>query len=884
MKLNNLSIIVIKNLLVILLLSEVSLYAKNGAYINVAGNKISIGNNYIERVITFQGNRASTTQIFNKLSGTFYNVNADEFALRVIFSVTGPAFSKNQNGEEPVVLTSGDFKFDGYKTTNLNQDGKELTLKFEFNCEFTAFRVKVNYEVYPNNFYMRKFIEISDTSFGMQFLDKIFLESITFEQKEFSHGQFGQPVFNKNIFLGVEYPTAENTIDAGKVTVGYIVGKNITKDIYTSHTAVLGVSVSSAKLEQTFMNYVDKLKVKGTRPFLLYNTWYDLKRTRQADGPESIMNETNVLKRIDTLKKYFNKYNIHLNSVVLDEGWDNLHSMWEIDSTRFPNGFTPLVSALKKMHSSLGLWTSPFGGYKLREIRVDWARKHGYEIDGDGFCLAGTKYKTALKKAMTDFTKEYNVGYFKWDGFLYACNQLNHGHLPGIYSREAIVSAYIDLMKSVRKINPDIFLNITSDTWLSPWWLQYADCIWMQGRDFAYVKDVPCINERDKAITYKDGVLWDDFQKKHLLFPMSSIMTHGIIKGQLNLLGGKNESFDSFCNEVMMYFGRGVMMWELYVTPDLLSNKDWSAIADAVKWAKANKNVLKKTKMILGNPLKREVYGYLHMTKGKGILVLRNPDVNEHDAEFTFSGNLGNIDPLTDYYVKVIYPYNYIFPLTVKLNDKINIPLTGYEILTAELIPSKKIDKNLPVGVKYSINNNTITVYGETGSKEKIESINKGKIAEVNFSGKPRKININKNVFAIRNNELNAIYNVNVPANYKNVRIGFLLEPSSSVKGISLPHAKILINGIQTKVNVVQQNGNWFWMTADLVSAGNKISCKINLDKNVNWKTSTWLFAAEQLSGKTFGQKQISKDNILPDEPYPSNINHVIVPLNRGTE
>ncbi len=52
MKPNNLSKTVIKNLLVILLLSAVSLYAKNDAYINVAGNKISIGNNYIERVIT----------------------------------------------------------------------------------------------------------------------------------------------------------------------------------------------------------------------------------------------------------------------------------------------------------------------------------------------------------------------------------------------------------------------------------------------------------------------------------------------------------------------------------------------------------------------------------------------------------------------------------------------------------------------------------------------------------------------------------------------------------------------------------------------------------------------------------------------------------------
>ncbi len=97
--------------------------------------------------------------------------------MRVVYSVTGPPPSKNQNGEDPVILTSDDFKYDGYETSDLNRDGKKLTLKFDFNSEFTAFMVKVNYEIYPDNFYMRKYVEISDTASGMQFLDKIFLES-----------------------------------------------------------------------------------------------------------------------------------------------------------------------------------------------------------------------------------------------------------------------------------------------------------------------------------------------------------------------------------------------------------------------------------------------------------------------------------------------------------------------------------------------------------------------------------------------------------------------------------------------------------------------------------------------------------------------------------
>ena len=48
---------------------------------------------------------------------------------------------------------------------------------------------------------------------------------MSFELSDFSHGQFGQPVFNKDIFLGVEYPTAENKIESDNIMCGYTVGQ-----------------------------------------------------------------------------------------------------------------------------------------------------------------------------------------------------------------------------------------------------------------------------------------------------------------------------------------------------------------------------------------------------------------------------------------------------------------------------------------------------------------------------------------------------------------------------------------------------------------------------------------------------------------------------------
>jgi len=484
---------------------------------------------------------------------------------------------------------------------------------------------------------------------------------------------------------------------------------------------------------------------------------------------------------------------------------------------------------------------------------------------------------------MVNYAKKYDLGYFKWDGFLLASNDPGHGHLPGIYSREANVSTYIDIIKAVRKVNPDIFLNITTGTWLSPWWLEYADCIWMQGEDYGYAENVPSLNDRDKAITYKDAVLWNDYRKFNLLFPMSSLMTHGIIKGRLNFLGGKNESLDSFSNAVMMYFGRGVMMWELYVSPDLLSNGEWNAIASSIKWAKANKRVLEKTRMILGNPIKDQAYGYLHMRKDKGILLLRNPDVSRRTVSIDMTPGLGDIDPSTEYYVKVIYPYNLILPNPVKMNQNLTVKLNGYEVLAAELIPAGKMDKKLPVGVKYAFDNGRIIVYGEPGNQQTIESVGKRKLGNIRFGKKGADPDFAEES-PTKNDGRTFVSHVKIslPNNYQNAKFGFLLKSDTALGKKNKPDFKIKINGSEAKVHVEQEHGKWFWVTATMASGENQIDYSASFVSPEKGQISSWIISDELLTGKRLGRvssKSSINHEILPAKPYPANIQKDIIPI-----
>ncbi len=174
------------------------------AYIVHEGNRLVIGNNSIERILEVRPGSASTIRIRNKVSGTGYVVRSDEFALRMVFSGMWPAYSKLQNGENPVLVTSKDFVFQGYESSELKNNGKKLSLRYSFNQDAAAFTVLVNYEIFPGEYCMQKWIEISDSSSGMQFVDAAYLESLTFEKKDFSHGQFGQPVFDDDIFFGVD--------------------------------------------------------------------------------------------------------------------------------------------------------------------------------------------------------------------------------------------------------------------------------------------------------------------------------------------------------------------------------------------------------------------------------------------------------------------------------------------------------------------------------------------------------------------------------------------------------------------------------------------------------------------------------------------------------
>src|ERR1700734_4296330 len=101
------------------------------------------------------------------------------------------------------------------------------------------------------------------------------------------------------------------------------------------------------------------------------------------------------------------------------------------------------------------------------------------------------------------------------------------------------------------KKKPAIFINLTTGTTASPFWLFYADSIWRGGEDhdFSGVG-----TPRQRWITYRDAQTYKNIVQKGPLFPLNSLMLHGIVyaKQAKDLATDPN---NDFADEVHSYFG-----------------------------------------------------------------------------------------------------------------------------------------------------------------------------------------------------------------------------------------------------------------------------------------------------------------------------------------
>ncbi|HEX3525751.1 MAG TPA: twin-arginine translocation signal domain-containing protein [Thermoanaerobaculia bacterium] len=417
----------------------------------------------------------------------------------------------------------------------------------------------------------------------------------------------GSPVTAGPWFFGLEHPLSASSAGGERVRCTFTQTLPIKDGQSAELSAVIGIA-RPGQMRRDFLRYVERERAHPYRTFLHYNSWYDI-------GYFSPFDEAAALDVIETFGRELHmQRGVILDSFLFDDGWDD-HKLWGFNSG-FPHGFTPLRDAAARYGSAPGVWLSPWGGYgKPRAERLLFGKEQKFETNEEGFALSGPVYYRRFREVCLDMVRRYGVNQFKIDG-----TGSTGTVIPGSDFGSDFEAA-IRLMSDLRAEKPDLYINLTTGTYPSPFWLRTADSIWRGGEDHEFTG---VGSDRQRWITYRDADTFQGVVEPGPLFPLNSLMLHGLIYAR----HAKNLSTDpqgDFRSEIRSYFGTGTQLQEMYVSPSLLTASNWDDLAEAALWSRRNAATLVDTHWIGGHPGRLEVYGWAAWSPGHGILTLRNP-------------------------------------------------------------------------------------------------------------------------------------------------------------------------------------------------------------------------------------------------------------------
>ena len=470
----------------------------------------------------------------------------------------------------------------------------------------------------------------------------------------------------------------DRTTMAPNVYCAYARNAPLAKGRTYQSSMVTGVT-PKGQLRRSFLYYRERERSHPYRTFLHYNSWYDI-------GYFTPYNERDCLETIEAFgRELVEKRGVVLDSFLFDDGWDNYDSIWEFHDG-FPNGFHKVAAATAKYGTAPGVWLSPWGGYGgPREKRVAIGRKEGLDIYEDSkdpaFKMSGPKYNERFKKVCLDMVRNYGVNQFKFDGV---------GSAEGVSPADAAqdFEATIELIRTLRKEKKEIYINLTTGTWPSPFWLNYADSIWRGGFDHGLAGDVG--SDRQKWITYRDGHTYQNIVTQAPLYPLNALMFHGVIYAKKAYANMNLDPQNDLQSEIRSGFGSGSQLQELYITPALMTKENWDDLADAAKWARKNAKVLVDTHWVGGNPMKQEIYGWASWNKTKGCLTLRNasdkPQSINLDAQKIFELPEGAVQT---YELQSPYKDQRIQEFMLSAGRNMKITLQPFEVLVFDATPDE---------------------------------------------------------------------------------------------------------------------------------------------------------------------------------------------------
>lgn len=555
------------------------------------------------------------TELFKVLLGDGSTVAASKMKLEDVKIVT--------LGEDPSAATA-----------SLRYAGKALEARFTYGDLSITWRAVLR----DGSHYLHTEMDIKaarDLSMkGIVAMNYLVAKNSAYTAPEVVGNTRGAILASNHIFAGLETPMGLNSCkDEGNAT--HIEGlwrRNTTLKAGKTWniSSVVGL-VAPNQLRRSFLAYSERERAVAWRPYPVYISWYELNIDRNNAPAPSYKGNMTVEQCADVVSHwkthFYDKYQMAPKAFVWDDGWDQ-YGTWTFNPN-FPNGFDEPANEAKQMGTGIGAWLGPVGGYgQSGEYRRAYWRSKG------GMQLSNEDYYNFFIRCCTNMIDRYDFRFFKFDGISAQASAIGPDEgTRGEENAEAIIS----IERAVRQKRPDIFLNTTVGTWASPFWFHFTDAVWRQEGDYGEAGDQG--TDRERWITYRDRLVYQNFIQRSPVCPINTLMTHGFILSRWGAVS-KNMDYDGIVREMRCAFACGSGMVELYNDYKLMDEiKDnqgnagalWKDLAECIKWQQEQADVLPDVHWVGGNPWdgkKANVYGWAAWNGKKSVLTLRNPSAS----------------------------------------------------------------------------------------------------------------------------------------------------------------------------------------------------------------------------------------------------------------
>lgn len=555
------------------------------------------------------------TELFKVLLGDGKTITASEMKLEDVKMVT--------LAENPSAATA-----------SLRYAGKALEARFTYEELSIVWRAVLR----NGSHYLRTEMDIQAAKDlpmkGIVAMNYLVAKNSAYTAPEVVGNTRGAILASNHIFAGLETPMGLNSSkDEGNAT--HIEGlwrRNTTLKAGKTWniSSVVGL-VAPKQLRRSFLAYSERERAVAWRPYPVYISWYELNIDRNNAQAPSYKGNMTVEQCADVVSHwkthFYDKYQMAPKAFVWDDGWDQ-YGTWTFNPN-FPNGFDEPANEAKKMGTGIGAWLGPVGGYgQSGEYRRAYWRSKG------GMQLSNEDYYNFFIRCCTNMIERYDFRFFKFDGISAQSSAIGPDEgTRGEENAEAIIS----IERAVRQKRPDIFLNTTVGTWASPFWFHFTDAVWRQEGDYGEAGDQG--TDRERWITYRDRLVYQNFIQRSPVCPINTLMTHGFILSRWGAVS-KNMDYDGIVREMRCAFACGSGMVELYNDYKLMDEiKDnqgnagalWKDLAECIKWQQEQADVLPDAHWVGGNPWdgkKANVYGWAAWNGKKSVLTLRNPSTS----------------------------------------------------------------------------------------------------------------------------------------------------------------------------------------------------------------------------------------------------------------